>query len=231
MLEALKQQVLEANLLLPEHHLVTFTWGNVSGIDRSRGLMVIKPSGVEYGKMKAEDMVVVDMEGNRVEGRYKPSSDTDTHLALYKAFLNLGGIVHTHSRWATSFAQAGRGVPALGTTQGDYFYGEVPCTRKMTEREIGGQYELETGNVIVETFQSRGIDPAQVPAVLVHSHGPFVWGTDPFNAVHNAVVLEECAFMDFHAMALTPGLVPMQQELLDKHYLRKHGENAYYGQD
>lgn len=230
MLEALKQQVLEANLLLPEHHLVTFTWGNVSGIDRSRGLMVIKPSGVEYGEMKAEDMVVVDLEGNRVEGCYKPSSDTETHLALYKAFLTLGGIVHTHSRWATSFAQAGRGVPALGTTQGDYFYGEVPCTRKMTEREIGGQYELETGNVIVETFQSRGIDPAQVPAVLVHSHGPFVWGTDPFNAVHNAVVLEECAFMDFHAMALTPGLVPMQQELLDKHYLRKHGKNAYYGQ-
>ncbi|WP_293010523.1 MULTISPECIES: L-ribulose-5-phosphate 4-epimerase [unclassified Oscillibacter] len=230
MLEALKQQVLEANLLLPKHQLVTFTWGNVSGIDRSRGLMVIKPSGVEYGEMKAEDMVVVDLEGNRVEGRYKPSSDTDTHLALYKAFPMLGGIVHTHSRWATSFAQAGRGVPALGTTQGDYFYGEVPCTRKMTEREIAGQYELETGNVIVETFQSRGIDPAQVPAVLVHSHGPFVWGTDPFNAVHNAVVLEECAFMDFHAMALTPGLAPMQQELLDKHYLRKHGENAYYGQ-
>ncbi|WP_312636610.1 L-ribulose-5-phosphate 4-epimerase [Oscillibacter sp.] len=230
MLEALKQQVLEANLLLPEHHLVTFTWGNVSGIDRSQGLVVIKPSGVEYGEMKAEDMVVVDLEGNRVEGRYKPSSDTDTHLVLYKAFPNLGGIVHTHSRWATSFAQAGRGVPALGTTQGDYFYGEIPCTRKMTEREIAGQYELETGNVIVETFQSRGIDPAQVPAVLVHSHGPFVWGTDSFNAVHNAVVLEECAFMDFHAMALTPGLAPMQQELLDKHYLRKHGENAYYGQ-
>lgn len=230
MLEALKQQVLEANLLLPEHHLVTFTWGNVSGIDRSRGLMVIKPSGVEYSEMKAEDMVVVDLEGNRVEGCYKPSSDTETHLALYKAFPTLGGIVHTHSRWATSFAQAGRGVPALGTTQGDYFYGEIPCTRKMTEREIDGQYELETGNIIVETFQSRGIDPAQVPAVLVHSHGPFVWGTDPFNAVHNAVVLEECAFMDFHAMALTPGLVPMQQELLDKHYLRKHGKNAYYGQ-
>ncbi len=230
MLETLKQQVLEANLLLPEHHLVTFTWGNVSGIDRSRGLMVIKPSGVEYDEMKAEDMVVVDLEGNRVEGRYKPSSDTDTHLVLYKAFPDLGGIVHTHSRWATSFAQAGRGVPALGTTQGDYFYGEVPCTRKMTEREIAGQYELETGNVIVETFQSRGIDPAQVPAALVHSHGPFVWGTDPFNAVHNAVVLEECAFMDFHAMALTPGLAPMQQELLDKHYLRKHGKNAYYGQ-
>ncbi len=230
MLEALKQQVLEANLLLPEHHLVTFTWGNVSGIDRSSGLMVIKPSGVEYGGMKAEDMVVVDLEGNRVEGRYKPSSDTDTHLALYKAFPTLGGIVHTHSRWATSFAQAGRGVPALGTTQGDYFYGEIPCTRKMTDAEIAGQYELETGNVIVETFRSRGIDPAQVPAVLVHSHGPFVWGSDPFNAVHNAVVLEECAFMDFHAMALTPGLAPMQQELLDKHYLRKHGKNAYYGQ-
>lgn len=231
MLEQLKQQVLEANLLLPKHGLITFTWGNVSGIDREKGLVVIKPSGVEYDDMCADDMVVVDLEGNVVEGHYKPSSDTPTHLALYKAFPTLGGVVHTHSRWATSFAQAGRGVPAMGTTQGDYFYGEIPCTRKMTPEEIAGQYELETGNVIIETFKQRNIDPAQVPAVLVHSHGPFTWGSDPFNAVHNAVVLEEVAFMDFHAMALTPNLPPMQQELLDKHYLRKHGPGAYYGQD
>ena len=231
MLEQLKQQVLEANLLLPKHGLITFTWGNVSGIDREKGLVVIKPSGVEYDDMCADDMVVVDLEGNVVEGHYKPSSDTPTHLALYKAFPTLGGVVHTHSRWATSFAQAGRGVPAMGTTQGDYFYGEIPCTRKMTPEEIAGQYELETGNVIIETFKQRNIDPAQVPAVLVHSHGPFTWGTDPFNAVHNAVVLEEVAFMDFHAMALTPNLPPMLQELLDKHYLRKHGPGAYYGQD
>ncbi len=230
MLEKLKKAVLEANLLLPKHGLVTFTWGNVSGIDREKGLVVIKPSGVEYDGMQAEDMVVVDLDGNRVEGKYKPSSDTPTHIALYKAFPALGGVVHTHSRWATSFAQAGKGIPAFGTTQGDYFYGEIPCTRKMTPAEISGEYELETGNVIIETFRSRHIDPAQVPAVLVHSHGPFAWGTDPANAVHNAVVLEEVAFMAFHAMALTPGLPPMQQELLDKHYLRKHGPGAYYGQ-
>ncbi|MCD8053586.1 MAG: L-ribulose-5-phosphate 4-epimerase [Lachnospiraceae bacterium] len=231
MLEELKQTVLEANLLLPKHQLVTFTWGNVSGIDREKGLVVIKPSGVEYDGMTADDMVVVDLDGNRVEGRYKPSSDTPTHVALYRAFPGLGSIVHTHSRWATSFAQAGRGVPAMGTTQGDYFYGEIPCTRKMTPEEIAGAYEAETGNVIIETFRERGIDPDQVPAVLVHSHGPFTWGTDPLNAVHNAVVLEEVAFMDFHAMMLEPGLPPMQQELLDKHYLRKHGANAYYGQN
>ena len=230
MLEELKQQVLQANLLLPKYGLVTFTWGNVSGIDRERGLMVIKPSGVEYGAMTAGDMVVVDLEGRRVEGQWKPSSDTDTHLALYRAFPALGGVVHTHSRWAASFAQAGRGIPALGTTQGDYFYGEIPCTRRMTPEEIAGRYELETGNVIVETFRTRSIDPAQVPAVLVHSHGPFTWGTSPHDAVHNAVVLEEVAFMAFHAMALSPGLSPMQQELLDKHYLRKHGPGAYYGQ-
>ena len=228
----------------------------MSGVDREKGLMVIKPSGVEYDGMSPDDMVVVSLEtGERVEGKYKPSSDTDTHLALYKAFPSLGGVVHTHSRWATSFAQAGRGIPAFGTTQGDYFYGEItsfaqagkgipafgttqgdyfygeiPCTRLMTPEEIAGKYELETGNVIIETFRQRGIDPAQVPAVLVHSHGPFTWGTDPHNAVHNAVVLEEVAFMAFHAMALTPGLPPMQQELLDKHYLRKHGPGAYYGQ-
>ena len=231
MLEQLKETVLKANLLLPKHGLVTFTWGNVSGVDREAGLMVIKPSGVEYDEMCADDMVVVSLEtGERVEGRYKPSSDTPTHIALYRAFPNIGGVVHTHSRWATSFAQAGRGIPAFGTTQGDYFYGEIPCTRLMTAEEIHGEYELETGNVIIETYKERGINPDYVPACLVHSHGPFAWGTDPMNAVHNSVVLEEVAFMAFHAMALTPGLPPMQQELLDKHYLRKHGPNAYYGQ-
>ena len=231
MLKELKRAVCEANLLLPKYNLVTFTWGNVSGVDREKSLMVIKPSGVEYDGMTAEDMVVVSLEtGERVEGKWKPSSDTDTHIALYNAFPSLGGIVHTHSRWATTFAQAGRGIPAMGTTQGDYFYGEIPCTRKMTPTEIGGKYELETGNVIVETFQSQNIDPAQVPAVLVHSHGPFAWGTDPLNAVHNAVVLEEVAFMDWHAMILNPQAGQMQQELLDKHYLRKHGPDAYYGQ-
>ena len=232
MLEELKRTVCEANLLLPRHGLVTFTSGNVSGVDREGGLMVIKPSGVEYENMGPEDMVVIRLsDGVRVEGRCKPSSDTDTHLALYRAFPGLGGVVHTHSRWATSFAQAGRDVPALGTTQGDYFYGDIPCTRRMTPEEIGGRYELETGNVIVETFRTRRIDPDQVPAALVCSHGPFAWGTDPLNAVHNAVVLEEVAFMAFHAMALNPNLPPMQRELLDKHYLRKHGPGAYYGQN
>ncbi len=228
MLEQLKEQVWKANLLLPEHGLVTFTWGNVSGIDRETGLVVIKPSGVEYDGMTAEDMVVVDLDGKVVEGKWKPSSDTPTHVALYRAFPAMGGVVHTHSRWATSFAQAGRGIPPMGTTQGDYFYGEIPCTRKMTPEEIGGEYERETGNVIIETF--RDIDPMTIPAVLVHSHGPFAWGKDAMEAVHNAVVLEEVAFMDFHAMALNPGAGAMQQELLDKHYLRKHGPGAYYGQ-
>ncbi len=229
MLEALKQAVFEANLLLPKHNLVTFTWGNVSGVDREKGLMVIKPSGVEYDKMTAEDMVVVDLKtGKKVEGDLNPSSDTDTHVVLYNAFPEIGGIVHTHSRWATTFAQAGRGIPALGTTHGDYFYGEIPCTRKMTPDEIDGKYELETGNVIVETFKDK--QPNDIPAVLVHSHGPFTWGTDPKNAVHNAVVLEEVAFMAWHALQMRPDLPPMQQELLDKHYLRKHGANAYYGQ-
>jgi L-ribulose-5-phosphate 4-epimerase len=229
MLERLKELVFQANLLLPKHNLVTFTWGNVSGIDREQGLMVIKPSGVPYDGMKAEDMVVVEMEtGKVVEGRLKPSSDTPTHVELYQAFPNIGGIVHTHSRWATSFAQAGRGIMALGTTHGDYFYGEIPCTRKMTKGEIEGEYEKETGLVIKETFQGK--DPDAIPAVLAHSHGPFTWGTDPMGAVHNAVVLEEIAFMNFHAMMLEPSLPSMQQELLDKHYLRKHGASAYYGQ-
>ncbi len=231
MLEQLKKQVCEANLLLPKHGLVTFTWGNVSAIDRASGLVVIKPSGVEYDGMQPEDMVVVDLEGKVVEGHYKPSSDTPTHVELYKAFPGLGGVVHTHSRWATSFAQAGCGIPAYGTTQGDYFYGEIPCTRHMTPEEIAGEYEKETGTVIIETFRERGIDPEQVPAVLVMSHGPFAWGKDAMNAVHNAVVLEEVAFMALHARILNPALPPMQQELLDKHYLRKHGKNAYYGQN
>ena len=229
MLETLKEAVLAANLALVKHNLVTFTWGNVSGIDRELGLVVIKPSGVEYDGMTASDMVVVELESGRVvEGKWKPSSDTPTHLALYRAFPALGGVVHTHSRWATAWAQAGRGIPDYGTTHGDYFYGEIPCTRKMTPEEIGGKYELETGNVIIETF--AGKSAADIPAVLVHSHGPFAWGKDPQNAVHNAVVLEELAFMAFHTEALNPSVGRMQQELLDKHYLRKHGANAYYGQ-
>jgi L-ribulose-5-phosphate 4-epimerase len=228
MLEALKEQVLEANLQLPKAGLVVFTWGNVSGIDRASGLVVIKPSGLPYDGMKAEDMVVLDLTGKVVEGRWKPSSDTPTHLELYKAFPGCGGIVHTHSRWATTFAQVGRDIPAMGTTHGDYFYGDIPCTRKMTPKEIAGEYEKETGLVITETF--RGRDPMEIPAVLVHSHGPFAWGKDPAEAVHNAVVLEEVAFMAWHAMELNPQAGRMQQELLDKHYLRKHGKNAYYGQ-
>lgn len=229
MLEELKELVCKANLELPKHGLVTFTWGNVSGVDRKLGLLVIKPSGVDYETMTPDDMVVVSLvTGETVEGKWKPSSDTATHVALYNAFPNIGGIVHTHSRWATSWAQAGRGISAYGTTHGDYFYGEIPCTRKMTPKEIAGEYEKETGKVIVETFAAKS--PDNIPAVLVHSHGPFTWGTDPMNAVHNAVVLEELAFMAFHTEALNPNAAPMQQELLDKHYLRKHGKNAYYGQ-
>ncbi|MBO4425672.1 MAG: L-ribulose-5-phosphate 4-epimerase [Clostridiales bacterium] len=231
MLEELKLAVLDANLLLPEYDLVTFTWGNVSAIDRESGLVVIKPSGVEYDEMSADDMVVVDLDGNVVEGKYKPSSDTPTHVALYKAFPEVGGIVHTHSRWATSFAQAGCGIPAYGTTHADTFYGEIPCTRKMTAEEIKGEYELETGNVIIETFRERDIDPMTVPAVLVNSHGPFIWGKDAHDAAHNAVVLEEVAFMALQSKMLNPELGTMQSELLDKHYLRKHGKNAYYGQN
>lgn len=228
MLENLKVQVLQANLLLPEYNLVTFTWGNVSGIDREKGLVVIKPSGVSYDSMTKDDMVVVDLDGNVVEGKWRPSSDTPTHLALYRAYPEMGGIVHTHSRWATTFAQAGMAIPAMGTTQGDYFYGDIPCTRPMTEKEIKGEYEKETGHVIIETF--AGKDPMEIPAVVVYSHGPFTWGQDAMEAVHNAVVLEEVAFMDWHAMMINPNQGRMQQELLDKHYLRKHGANAYYGQ-
>jgi L-ribulose-5-phosphate 4-epimerase len=229
MLEALKQQVLEANLQLPEHHLVTFTWGNVSAVDRGRNLMVIKPSGMAYGAMTADDMVVVDLTTGAVaEGDRNPSSDTPTHLALYRAFPSIGGIVHTHSRWATVYAQAGRSIPPLGTTHADDFYGEIPCTRRMTAEEIAGDYEAATGRVIAERF--RGRDPARMPAVLVHSHGPFTWGADAAEAVHNAVVLEEVAFMAWHTQLLDPDVLPLQAELLNRHYFRKHGENAYYGQ-
>ncbi len=228
MLEELKERVLRANLELPKCGLVTFTWGNVSAIDRETGLVVIKPSGVEYDVMKADDMVVIDLDGNVVEGKYRPSSDTPTHLELYKAFPEVGGIVHTHSRHATSFAQAGKGIIPLGTTHADYFYGEIPCTRAMTPEEIGGEYEKETGTVIIEAF--RDIDPMTIPAVLVKSHGPFAWGKDEKEAVHNAVVLEETAYMNIYSHLLNPDVQMMQKELLDRHYLRKHGKNAYYGQ-
>ena len=229
MLEELKQEVLEANLQLPEYGLVTFTWGNVSGICREKNLVVIKPSGVSYEGMKADDMVVVDLDGNVVEGSLRPSSDTPTHLELYEAFPKLGGIVHTHSRWATSFAQAGIALPALGTTHADTFYGDVPITRLLTPEEIAGEYEKETGTVIIECFKDR--DPMDIPGVLVHSHGPFSWGKDAKEAVHNAVVLEEVAFMAYHTLQLNPEKGRISQEILDKHYYRKHGANAYYGQD
>lgn len=228
-LKELKEEVLKANLDLPRYGLVTFTWGNVSGIDRERGLMVIKPSGVPYDKLEAGQMVVLDLDGNQVEGELRPSSDTPTHLILYKKFLALGGIVHTHSPWATSWAQSGKGIPPLGTTHADYFYGEIPCTREMTTEEINGDYEKETGSVIVETF--RSINPLYIPAVLVHDHGPFAWGKDAHEAVHNAVVLEEVAKMALNTCILEEGSPRrVSQELLDKHFLRKHGANAYYGQ-
>ena len=229
MLEAMKEQVCAANRWLHTAGLVVLTWGNVSAIDRAQGLVVIKPSGVPYERMSPEDMVVVNLKGDPIEGRWRPSSDTATHLELYRAFSEIGGITHTHSRWATTFAQAGMAIPAMGTTQADYFYGPIPCTRPMTEAEISGEYEKETGKVIVEAF--KDLDPAAVPGVLVYSHGPFAWGTGPLNAVHNAVVMEEVAFMDWHAMVINGSCGEMQQALLDKHYLRKHGKNAYYGQN
>lgn len=229
MSESLREQVCQANLLLPQYHLVTFTWGNVSGIDRERGLVAIKPSGVAYERLTPQDMVMVELDtGMALEQGLKPSSDAPTHLELYRAFPEVGGIVHTHSHWATVFAQAGRGLTPLGTTHADHFYGEIPCTRVMTPREIRGDYERETGRVIVETFEGK--DPGAIPGVLVHSHGPFAWGADAMDAIHNAVVLEEVAHMNFHTWMLEPGMAPMQQELLDKHYLRKHGADAYYGQ-
>ncbi|HFZ4874910.1 L-ribulose-5-phosphate 4-epimerase [Serratia marcescens] len=230
MLNELKRQVLAANLSLPAYGLVTFTWGNVSAIDRQSGLVVIKPSGIAYEAMTLEDLVVVDLEGKVREGHRKPSSDTATHLALYRAFADIGGVVHTHSRNATIWAQAGQPIPALGTTHADYFYGDIPCTRPMNEAEIAGDYEGETGKVIIETFNQAGRDPQQVPGVLVYSHGPFAWGKDAADAVHNAVVLEEVAIMAMATRQLAPAIAPMQPELLDKHFLRKHGKHAYYGQ-
>ena len=228
MLERLKKEVWEANMALPKHGLVTFTWGNASGIDRESGLVVIKPSGVPYEELQVEDMVVVDLNGNKVEGEFKPSSDTPTHLVLYRSFPDIGGIVHTHSPCATSWAQSGRPIPAFGTTHADYYYGEIPCTRQLTKVEIEGAYEVETGNVIIETFLN--LDPLNMPGVLVHGHAPFNWGKDAHTAVHNAVVLEETAKMALNTLTLNPSAIAMDQVLLDRHFLRKHGQNAYYGQ-
>lgn len=228
MLEELKRQVFEANLELPKRGLVTYTWGNVSAIDRSSGYVVIKPSGVEYEVMKPEDMVVLDLMGNPVEGKYRPSSDTPTHLELYKKYPEIGGIVHTHSTWATSWAQAGRAIPCYGTTHADYFYGEIPCARLLTKEEIEEAYEKNTGLVIIETLQGK--NPMEAPGILCKNHGPFTWGKDAHEAVHNAVVLEEVAKMAFRTEQLNPGVPPAPTMLQDKHYYRKHGANAYYGQ-
>jgi L-ribulose-5-phosphate 4-epimerase len=228
MLEELKQQVLEANLDLVKHGLVIFTWGNVSAIDRNTGLVVIKPSGVSYDNMKAADMVVVDMEGKVVEGSLKPSSDTPTHLVLYKAFPEIGGVVHTHSTYATAWAQAGLDIPNIGTTHADYFHDSIPCTADMTEKEVNGAYELETGNVIVARF-AKGINPVHTPGVLVKNHGPFSWGKDAHEAVHNAVVMEQVAKMAAISFSVNPQLT-MSKLLIEKHFNRKHGPNAYYGQ-
>jgi L-ribulose-5-phosphate 4-epimerase len=231
MLEELKQKVYEANMELPRRGLVTYIWGNVSEIDRASGLFVIKPSGVDYDALTPDDMVVVDLDGNRVEGRYKPSSDTETHLELYKAFPEMGGIVHTHSPWATSWAQAGRGIPCYGTTHADYMYGEIPCARNLTAEEIDEAYEKNTGLVIIETLKEKQINPVYVPAILCSNHGPFTWGKDAAEAVHNSVVLEEVAKMAAWTEMIHPGVGTAPQCMLDKHFLRKHGANAYYGQD
>lgn len=231
MLEELKQKVYEANMLLPKYELITFTWGNVSGIDRESGLFVIKPSGVEYDELKPEDMVVVDLEGNVVEGKYRPSSDTATHLELYKAFPELGGVVHTHSSYATSWAQAGRSIPCYGTTHADYIYGDVPCVRCLTKDEIEDAYETNTGRLIVSDFKEKNRDVVAVPGVLCKNHGVFTWGKDAHDAVHNAVVVEEVAKMAFRTELINPDVKPAPSELMDKHYYRKHGANAYYGQN
>lgn len=232
MLEELKQQVYEANMQLPKHGLVVFTWGNVSGIDREKGLFVIKPSGVPYEDLKPEDMVVVDLEGKKVEGELNPSSDTPTHAELYRKFASIGGVVHTHSRWATIWSQAGRDIPPYGTTHADYIYGPVPCTRELSQKEVESDYELETGKVIVERFEKDGINPLYVPAVLVKSHGPFAWGKNAADAVYNSVVLEEVAMMAWHTemLALSQTRPDMPAYLKEKHFMRKHGPNAYYGQ-
>ncbi|AUZ27398.1 L-ribulose-5-phosphate 4-epimerase [Bacillus licheniformis] len=228
MLETLKKEVLAANLKLQEHQLVTFTWGNVSGIDREKERIVIKPSGVEYSDLTADDLVVLNLDGEVVEGSLKPSSDTPTHVYLYKAFPNIGGIVHTHSQWATSWAQSGRDIPPLGTTHADYFDSAIPCTREMYDEEIIHDYELNTGKVIAETFQQHNYE--QVPGVLVNNHGPFCWGTDALNAIHNAVVLETVAEMAYHSIMLNKDVNPINTVLHEKHFYRKHGANAYYGQ-
>ncbi len=231
MLEELKKQVYEANMELPKHKLITFTWGNVSGIDREAGLFVIKPSGVEYEALSPEDMVVVDMEGNVVEGKYRPSSDTATHLEIYKAFPNVGGVVHTHSPYATSWAQAGRSIPCYGTTHADYIYGEVPCVRCLTKEEIDEAYEANTGKLIVSEFKRMEKDPVAVPGVLCKNHGVFTWGKNANEAVHNGVVVEEVAKMAFWTEVINNDVKPAPQELQDKHYYRKHGAGAYYGQE
>lgn len=231
MLEKLKQEVYDANMRLPKLDLVTFTWGNVSGIDREKGLFVIKPSGVEYEELKPSDMVVVNLNGEVVEGDMNPSSDTPTHTVLYNKFPNIGGIVHTHSPWAVSFAEAGMAVPALSTTHADTFYGDVPISDALTQEEIENDYEKNTGDVVVRTFEEQDIDPEAVPAVLVRQHGPFAWGATPDKAVYNAKVLEVVAEMDYHALQLTRNDSKVPQYLLDKHYYRKHGKNAYYGQN
>ena len=230
MLEKLKEQVYLANMELPKRGLVTYTWGNVSCIDREKGLLVIKPSGVDYDLLKPDDMVVMDLQGNKVEGDLNPSSDTKTHLVLYNAFPGIGGIVHTHSPYAVAWAQAGEDLPSYGTTHADYFYGSVPCARHLTQEELDEDYERNTGITIVETFRERGIDPKAVPAVLCYSHGPFTWGKDADQAVYHSVVLEECAKMGIFTRVLNPHAAPAPQRMLDKHYLRKHGPNAYYGQ-
>lgn len=228
MLEKLKEKVLEANMLLPKYDLVTFTWGNVSEIDRSSGLVVIKPSGVEYGSMCADDMVVVDLDGNVVEGRLRPSSDMPTHLELYKAFKSIGAVVHTHSPKATAWSQAGKDLPCYGTTHADYFYGTVPCTRPLSKSEVGDGYERNTGLVIAETFAGR--DAMSCPGVLCRNHGPFTWGLDAFDAVHNAVVLEEISSMAIDTLLVNPDAECAPRYVMDKHYFRKHGKDAYYGQ-
>ena len=230
MLEELKEKVYLANMELPKRGLVTYTWGNVSGIDREKGLFVIKPSGVEYDELKPSDMVVMDLQGNQIEGDMNPSSDTKTHLVLYNAFPQIGGIVHTHSPYAVAWAQAGEDLPCYGTTHADYFYGSIPCARHLTQQELDEDYEMNTGITIVETFKERGLDPKAVPAVLCFSHGPFTWGKDPAQAVYHSVVLEECAKMGVFTKIVKPDAVPAPQRMLDKHYLRKHGPNAYYGQ-
>lgn len=230
MLEELKKQVYLANIELPRRKLVTFTWGNVSGIDREKGLIVIKPSGVDYETMTPDDMVVLDLDGNKIEGNLNPSSDTPTHIELYKAFSDIGGVVHTHSPEATSWAQAGRDIPLYGTTHADYFYGPIPCARSLTAEEIGTEYEKNTGLVIIETFRERQIDPNYTPGVLCTNHGVFSWGKDANEAVHNSVVMEEVAKMAFRTELLRPGLAPAPDCLRDKHFFRKHGANAYYGQ-